>query len=260
MKILADTELLTKFERENLQAPYREYFTAKRHNFTVNIDAFRALWDCFMLVDKIWICEFEDMAKGTSRSRGFPLFLFVNAHAKMRVALELGFSSSLPEAHSILRDAVESVAHGHRLYANPDLAAVWLEKDEDEASLKAWREEFWHQKEERLFDGLPELHEVWRRYSEWGSHTNMMSVAQRFVVQQTPDTDTWRLNYTGVQPDAFSQMEQVMFRIGEDRLKLDTALGAMRRNFIQNKEAVRLRICALTSVEQQPESNKAATA
>jgi hypothetical protein len=266
-----ESDVLTRFEQDNLPAPYKEYFTAKRQNFVMNIDSGRPLWDCFMLLDKIWISEFEDMGIATTQSKAFPLFLFANAHAKMRVVLELGFSSCLPEAHSILRDAVESVAHGHMLYSDSDLVLTWLQKHDNEETLEAWREEFWHDKEHRLFDGLPELHKAWKMCSEWGSHTNIRSIAQRFVVQQTPTSVTWRLHYTGVQPDilikalfgllhVFAQMENVLFKDCEGRLKLDTKLEGLRRKFQHDKEAVRKRIVAQPKDQyQDPESSKAVT-
>jgi hypothetical protein len=269
--ILPDSELLNKFETETLQVPYREYFAAKRHNSIANVRGFRALWDCFMLLDKIWTCELEDTRGGLSQSKAVPLFLFVNAHAKVRIALELGFSSCLPETRSLLRDAVESVAHGHRLCVEPELVVVWLRKNEDQASLKAWNEEFWRQKEARLFNGLPKLHQAWRRFSEWGSHTNLGSLAQRFLVEQTSTTVTWKMNYTGVPPEhligalfgllhVFSQMEEVLYGAYESRLKFDTNLESMRHRFSQDKERVRIRIRELTRPKlQQTDSAKAAT-
>ena len=65
------------------------------------------------MLDKIWMREFADLQTATDSGRMFPLRLYFNAHAKMRVALELAFSGCLAEARSILRDAIEFVARAY---------------------------------------------------------------------------------------------------------------------------------------------------
>jgi hypothetical protein len=245
-----ENEILGKFEQANVPEPYREYYVAKRHNFFASIEGFRSLWDCFMLLDKIWICELEDMKKANDINKMFPLILFINAHAKMRIAFELGFSGCLPEAHSILRDAIESSAHGHRIFSDSKRLQAWLEKNDGKPGKKAFEDEFWNEKEERLFDGLSELYRLWKQFSESGSHTNINSVASRFVVKESSAHVEWLLNYTGVEPKVLVQalfemllvfhlMEEVLFKDCNDRLKLDTELDAMRTKFHRDKESVR---------------------
>lgn len=105
----SENDLLLRFEQENLPPHYRDYYVAKRQNLFASIEGFSPLWRCFMLLDEIWLREFEDMRATRDIHRMFPMILFMNAHAKMRIALELGLSACLAEAYSILRDAVESV-------------------------------------------------------------------------------------------------------------------------------------------------------
>jgi hypothetical protein len=250
-----ESELLVKFEQHNLPEPYKEFYSTKRRNFFASIQGFAALWDCFMLLDKMWVREFEDMRTIREPSRMFPMILFMNTHAKMRIAFELGFSSCLPEAHSILRDAIESVAHGHRLFSDPELTRVWLEKNDSEVGAEAFKKEFWYSKEEKLFDGLDNLLKLWKQFSESGSHTNLNSIVSRFVSEQTDTHVEWRLNYTGVKPElllaalfemllAFHAMEEVLFKNCEGRLKLDHELVAMRDRFARDKEQLRRTIIA----------------
>lgn len=119
--------------------------------------------------------------------------------------------------------------------------------------MKAFEKDFWHCKEERLFDGLPNLYGNWKRYSEYGSHTNINSVAPRFVNDESASSIEWRLNYTGLKAEilapalfemllTFHAMEDVLFKDCEDRLKFDVELGRMRANFERDKEAVRRQI------------------
>ena len=117
----------------------------------------------------------------------------------MLIAMELGFSSCLTEAHSILRDAIESVAHGHRLFSDAALQNIWLGKNDGGTAIEDFKREFWYSKEDKLFDGVPELLMLWERFSDIGAHTNIDSIVSRFAVEQTPKHVTWRLNYTGVE-------------------------------------------------------------
>jgi hypothetical protein len=66
----------------------------------------------------------------------------------------------MSEARSILRDAVEFVAHGHWMLTDPELQKTWLSKNDDEAALKAFKDAFEHSKKDRVFKGLDELHKT----------------------------------------------------------------------------------------------------
>jgi hypothetical protein len=117
----------------------------------------------------------------------------------------------------------------------------------------AFNSEFWHSKEDKLFDGLPELFQMWKRFSETGSHTNINSVVSRFVIQEGPTHVRYRVNYTGVDLRVlvpalfeillvFHVMEEVFFKDCEDRLKLDADLVDLRTKFRRDKEALRKKI------------------
>src|SRR5271154_1575874 len=234
--------VLVRFEEDNLPEEFKNYYAAKRNNFFATIDAARPLWDAFMLLDRIWIRALQNMRVAVDTGRMFPMILFMNAHAKARIAVELGFSACIPEAHSLFRDALESTAHGHRMFFDPELQKLWLSKNEDEAALERFNKEFWDSKKDKLFDGIPELHRLWKQYSEWGSHTNPISIVSRFTISESRTHIEWRLNYTGAEPRtlitalfelllAFHLMEAVVFRDCHDRLKFDSELESMRAQF-----------------------------
>jgi hypothetical protein len=242
-------DLLLDFERA-FPDHYREYYAAKRNNLFATIEAAPGLWSAFMLLDKIWVREFEDMRTVIDTGRMFPMILFMNGHSKIRIGFELGFSCCLHEGQSMFRDAIESVAHAHRVFFDPELQKLWVSKDTDADSLKAFNNEFWYSKEERLFDGLAELYQRWKQYSEWGSHTNPISIASKFAIRETDKHLGWHLNYTGAEPRTFitalfvllqdfSLMEKVLFNDCSDRLKFDHELLAMRYQFEREKEGLR---------------------
>jgi len=54
-----------------------------------------------MHLDEIVLREFEVMQRLRDPNLMLPMILFMNAHQKMRVALELRYSTCLSEAHSL---------------------------------------------------------------------------------------------------------------------------------------------------------------
>jgi hypothetical protein len=249
-----ENDLLVEFERQQIPEHYKLFYVPKRHNLFATIQQFPYIWNCFMNLDKIVLREFEAMQRIRDLSLVLPMVLLMNAHAKIRIAFELACSTVVPEAHSILRDSIESAAHGHRLASDPRLLKPWLEKNDSEAAKKVFSQEFEHEKASRLFDALPELHKLWKQFSEFGSHVNINSILSRFEIRQTDTDMEYRLNYTGVS-DAklfamalfeivlvFGEIEKVIFKLGKDRLQLDHELAEMRTRYEAEKEAVRQHI------------------
>jgi len=245
-----EADLLVPFEIQNIPPDYREYYLTKRNNFFASIQGFPEHWKCYLLLDKIWLREFEDLKPARDPERMFPLTLYMNAHAKIRVTIELGFTGCMAEARSILRDAIEWVAHAHRMLADPELQKTWLSKNDGEAAVEAFRDAFERQKKDGLFKGLDELHRTWGQLSETGSHATINAICDRFLTIESPDSVQFKLNYCGLELKAWSTslfwmllacftMEDTLYRDYEDRLKLDVGLLRMRREFQNYKEQVR---------------------
>ena len=252
LNTLQESDLLVKFEIDNIPAEYREYYKVKRSNFFACIQLFPEMWEYYTRLDKILFREFDDLKPPPRESKMvFPLIVFFNAHAKMRISIELAFSGCMAEARSILRDAVECVAHAHRMLSVPTLQKVWLSKNDGRVAEKEFKKAFENNKKTGLFKGFPELYEKWGELSETGSHTTLNSMCDRFKIVKKPDGgQEWALNYCGVEPrlwamSLFSMLltcfviEQVVFRDYQDRLKLDYELGRMRTEFETYKEQVR---------------------
>jgi hypothetical protein len=262
---LPEGELLLKFEQDNLPEKFKEYYSAKRQNLFASVQGLKDLFDAFMLLDKILLRELEDTMTSVLPVKMFPIVMFINAQAKMRIALELAFSCCLPEAHSIVRDAIESVAHGHRMVSDPALIAVWLQKGESKATTLAFKDAFWNDKgqTERLFDGLPELLRLWKRFSESGSHTNPNSLYPRFALEDKPESFRWAINYTGTDSAllvcalfemllVFSAMENVFFADHAGRLKLDIELDKMRMRLHREQSVLRAKYNSVMQPQTAP--------
>ena len=151
-----DSHLLLPFEREKIQGNYREYLRAKRTNYLANIDQNPDLWGMFAQIDGVWTGDLMALAEATDLRKYVPSVLYVNAHIKIRVAMELAFQSQMQEARSILRDAVEYVAHAHHMLKDPTHQVAWLEKDEP-GKEQAFKKLFVENKKHGLFDGMGEL-------------------------------------------------------------------------------------------------------
>jgi hypothetical protein len=241
-------KLLHKFEIDNIPAQYREYYGIKRNNLFASIQRFRDQWAYYMRLDAIWMREFEDLKLVRDEARMFPLALYLNAHAKIRVAIELAFSGCMAEARSILRDAIEFLAHSHAMIHKPELQKVWLSKNHDS---DAFKNAFERDKQQGVFKGLDELYKKWGELSEMGSHATINAVVGRLEqVMSDNHIEHW-LTYTGLKDsemwakELFSMlltcatMEQTFFNDYESRLKLDNDLMRMRGEFDRYKEQLR---------------------
>jgi hypothetical protein len=243
-----ESDLLVPFESQHIPPDYKEYYVIKRNNLFASIQGLPEMWKYYILLDDIWLREFGDLKPPGNVNQLFPLVLFFNAHAKIRVSIELALSGCLAEARSVLRDGVEVVAHAHKMLADPQLQIVWLSKNEDE---EAFKEAFERYKKEGLFKGLEELYETWGRLSETGSHATLNSLCDRSATVKSEDGgETWKLNYCGAEPRVWAislfsmlltcfTMEQTFFHDYESRLRLDHVLVRMRSEFEKYKEQVR---------------------
>jgi hypothetical protein len=142
---------------------------------------------------------------------------------------------------------------------DPELQKVWISKaDEKESFSKA----FEHHKKQGIFKGLEELHQSWGQLSETGSHANLNSICDRFIIKKSGDeVQSWELNYSGL-PDRrfwamslFSllltsfTMEDTFFSDYASRLGLDHILVDKRAAFEGHKERTREYLKARYSVE-----------
>jgi len=218
------------------------------------------MWEYYLRLDAIWMRDFEDLNNERDANRMFPLLLYFNAHAKMRVAMELAFSGCMEEGRSILRDAVEFVAHAHCMISDPELQKTWLSKNDGKAALEEFKKAFEAHKRQGLFKGLDELHKTWGELSETGSHANINAMVNRFVQIESDDHIEFRLNYTGLEPRTWrlllfsmlltcATMEQTFFNDYEGRLKLDNDLMRMRGEFDRYKEQLRQIVIARYKLE-----------
>ncbi len=253
-------DLLVQFEIDNIPAEYREYYEIKRNNLFASIQYFGEMWNLYMALDHIFMREFGVMKTARELDRMFPLLLYFNAHAKIRVAMELALTGCLAEARSILRDAIEFVAHAHTMITDVELQKKWLSKNDGKTALEEFKDAFERHKKKGVFKGLDELHKTWGDLSETGSHATINAMCDRFVQIDSADHVEFRINYCGVEEKQWAlslfsmlmacvTMEQLLFDDYESRLKLDIELMRLKGEFDRKKEELREKIKVKYKVE-----------
>jgi hypothetical protein len=245
-----ESDLLVPFESQNFPEEYKEYYKTKRNNLFASIQNFSGMWKYYTLLDQIWLREFEVMQSGRDPDRMFPMMLYFNAHAKVRISIELAFSGCMAEARSIMRDAIEFVAHAHTMMGDAELQKTWLSKGDDAAALQAFKDAYERNKKKGIFKGLDELQQSWGQLSETGSHATIAAICERFAVVHTDKHVEFRLKYTGLEERTwvlalFSLlltdfgMEKTFYGDYQSRLQFDETLIRMRAKFEQLKEQLR---------------------
>jgi hypothetical protein len=258
-----DSDLLVQFERDNIKDDYRLFYSIKRNNLFSTIQGSSEHWEFFCRLDEILRREISDLEVAIDADRMFPVVLYMNAHAKMRISMELAFSNCMPEGRSILRDAVETVAHAHHMLRDPANQLIWMKKDEL-AGKKAFKKAFEDNKKTGLFSDLTELHEKYVELSEAGSHPTMQSFVNRVTIEDRDGNRHMIVNYSGA-PDRrlfalelFSHlltcfvMERTFFDDFKTRFQLDTRLIQMRHDFETFKESFRRAVITRYNVQPPP--------
>lgn len=237
-----DDKLLLSFEDASLCEPYREYLKTKRQNFKNIIEQVPELWACFQRLDAVWARDLENMRK-VERSRTLIVLLFRHSHQQFRVAFELGCSSALTEAFSIMRGSIDSGMIAHKICREPQLLAVWACKNDGKAEAKLFRETF---KSANLFPaqyGLDKLQSFYRDYSEYGTHPGVGALS---LHSMSSDGRNWQHSYleTGKRLVAFlfrmlqasAMVENACFECFKDRLNFDIGLIGMRSDLARRTD------------------------
>jgi hypothetical protein len=258
-----DDELLLPFEKNVMSGGYGDYYQTKRNNFFASVQSYGGLWKFHLLLDEIWLRGINDLHMENDPARSIPMFFFIAAHAKTRISVELAFSGCIQEAHSIMRDAVESTAFGHYMFRKPEMQEVWLRKDEPEGK-KLFSQSFEKDKKLNLFAGLDELHRRYAELSEMGSHPTLQSLSSRIKITESADATSFDVVYTGMHDDEKTRVttlfvllmtcftiENTFFPDYKDRLQLDDKLVEMRTSFDSYKESLRRDIIERFNITDQ---------
>lgn len=242
-RAIPDEELLLPFERQVMSGEWRSYFAIKRECWLATIQRLRLLWDVFIQLDDIFFREIQDLEKASDSTKMLAHLLFIKSHQSIRVAAEVGFATHFTQAWDLTRAAIESAAVAHKLHREPQLAEVWLRKDDGRPQMQAFKDAFERDKKNNLFPDrfafLAQLHILYSQFSEWGTHTTVMSLAHHYRASAEAGVHTVKVTYTEADVQkiaaslyylvsAFSYIEQAFNDSFSARLQLDAKLVEMR--------------------------------
>ena len=95
-----------------------------------------AIDHAFLEVSKRWTNPASELAA----------MLFLRCHSAFRTAAGHAASGQAVESYVMNRAALEFAAYALHIFRNPDLGMVWLNRQQDEASIQAARNAFSHRK------------------------------------------------------------------------------------------------------------------
>jgi hypothetical protein len=246
----ADDVPLLQLEDQTFHPEFKRYYRHKRGNFFKAITEFSGLWNCFQLLNDIWQREMDDLRVLRDQHHLLPRMLFTAAHSKFVNAMELSFSCCIGDAYTLLRDAIEFTAHGHKIFSEPAVARIWTDKMQGKKQRGEYDNVFTHDKEKNLFPdkfGLKQLHRYYAELSEIGTHSNTTSLGKSFEDASTPTMISWGFHYFETDPHKLAiyllsmlaisgHMEETFWGCFQTRLNLDNELLRMRGNFHKLKE------------------------
>ncbi len=252
-KPLPVDELLLPFENRTFRGSWRVYFKVKRQCWLATVQRFRVLWELFLRLDNIVVREMSDCQKNPDPRKVLPLLLFIKSHQSIRVAAEVAATTHISQAYDLARAAIELAVIAHKIHREHNLAAVWLKRDEGNPELRAYKNAFERNKKENLFPNrfsfLPVLHGMYGRFSDWGTHTTVCSVAHHY--QSSVDCEDYNFNivYTVADPQkiayslydlicCFALIEEAFHDAMSPKLILDSQLQSARRQFDLQKKSV----------------------
>ena len=179
-----------------------------------------------------------------------------HAHAELRLATELAFSTCIHEGYSLMRGAIESAVFAFKMFKESSLVTVWLSRRDNETAQKEFNKDFREARKKNPFTGTPglaKLHKCWVDGSEISAHSNMDDMARRTQMDSRRDAVNFVVHYferdqryvclaTLQILDAIALIEQLLHNMFEGRLRLHPTLPQDREAFLRSKENFRRRI------------------
>lgn len=225
---------LTKFLQETHQQQYASF-----HNKKEAVDRLVMIDELFVRVSKHWLnppSEVEAM-------------LLLRCHAALRAAAGEAMAGQAVECYRQCRGALENAAYAVHIRRNPPLQPVWLNRHQDDAGLKASKQEFRHVAVAASVTAAnrhagERFEELYQRTIDWGGHPNERSVTGNMKIVEEPDRRIMlaiMLHGDGVQLDAALKMVaqcgmvslemlQVLYNAKFEILGINEAMLSLRKD------------------------------
>jgi hypothetical protein len=136
---------------------------------------------------------FAEVSKGwTNPQSEVSAMLFLRCHSAFRTAAGLAAAGQAVESYVVNRVALEFAAYSLHIFRQPDLAKVWLNRHQGEASMKAAKKAFSHNKVQATVTAAnghagEQFESLYQRTIDFGGHPNERSVTGNMSVVEEAD-------------------------------------------------------------------------
>lgn len=145
---------------------------------------------CFMRIAKDWLNPPDDIAA----------LLFLRCHAAYRATCEHALAGQVADTFPQIRACLEYAGYALHIHKQPDRGEMWLRRHDDEASMKAVKNEFTvsnirvtigksNQQAAKVFD------ELYQRAIDFGAHPNERSVTGSLAIEKHEDRTMYQQIY-----------------------------------------------------------------
>jgi hypothetical protein len=141
-----------------------------------------AIDNAFVEVSKRWTNPQSELAA----------MLFLRCHSAFRAAAGHAAAGQAVECYVMNRAALEFAAYALHIFRNPDFGMVWLNRHQDEASMRAARTAFSHREVQTTVAAVNQhagerFEQLYQRTVDFGGHPNERSVTSNMSMIEEPD-------------------------------------------------------------------------
>lgn len=145
-------------------------------------------------------CFWRVLDEWTSPHDWIAALLMIKAHSAYRAAAGCAFAGQSAETHALLRFMLENAGYAIRINRTPELAEVWLKRQESDADRAKVQSQF---KFSRIRKTLASLDvrlekfyfELYERAIAFGAHPNEMSVTSNLTIGEKDNQKEMSLPY-----------------------------------------------------------------
>ena len=145
-------------------------------------------------------CFWRVLDEWTSPHDWIAALLMIKAHSAYRAAAGCAFAGQSAETHALLRLMLENAGYAIRINRTPELAEVWLKRQESDADRAKVQSQFKFSKIRKTLASLDVrleniYFELYERAIAFGAHPNEMSVTSNLTIGEKDNQKEMSLPY-----------------------------------------------------------------
>lgn len=198
------------------QDPLGEFLVASQANGYAAFVRLRKDYDLLSRIDQLFR---KAVAHLDNTPDWMPLVFLLRSHSAFLGAVRLAMSGQLAEAYAVLRGALESALYGLHIARHPELARIWLERNESPERRQEVRTTF---SAGRLLTALDKENRrvgsaartLYERTIGYGGHPNEQAIVQSLQVDHEGTKRRIQLNYLTVENTAHCLCLKTVAQVG----------------------------------------------